>query len=127
MLAASDEGTKGRCKETYRKEKIRVKRCIIQSKKEINDIFGRKMNEDNNGNRKLLWKEVSKANGGKVANYIRIKDGNGRLGLEEVEVRRIWKEYFEELYNIDTQEQFAIHMCGFDGIQRGNYFGGYEN
>ena len=28
------------------------------------------------------------------------------------------------MYNIDPQEQVAIHMCGFDGIQRGNYFGG---
>ena len=34
----------------------------------------------------------------------------------------IWKDYFENLYNIDTQEKVAVHMCGFDGIQRGNYF-----
>ena len=32
------------------------------------------------------------------------------------------EEVFEELYNIDTQEQVAVHMCGFDGIRRGNYF-----
>ena len=32
----------------------------------------------------------------------RIKDGNGRLGRGDDEVRRIWKEYFEDLYNIDT-------------------------
>ena len=38
-------------------------------------------------------------------------------------MRKIWKEYFEDLYDIDTQEDVAIHMCGFDGIQRGNYFG----
>ena len=36
----------------------------------------------------------------------------------------IWKEYFEDLYNIDTQKQVAVHMCGFDGFRRGNYFGG---
>ena len=36
----------------------------------------------------------------------------------------IWKEYFEDLYNIDTQEQVVLHMCDFDRIQRGNYFGG---
>ena len=35
----------------------------------------------------------------------------------------ICKEYFENLYNIDTQEEVAVHMCGFDGIWRGNYFG----
>ena len=38
--------------------------------------------------------------------------------------RRIWKEYFEDMYNVDTQEQVAVHMCVFDEIWRGNYFGG---
>ena len=37
--------------------------------------------------------------------------------------QRIWKEYFEDLYNIDTQEQVEVHMCSFDGIQRGNFGG----
>ena len=41
----------------------------------------------------------------------------------EDEVRRIWKEYFKDLYNIDTQEEVALHMCGFDGIRRSDYFG----
>ena len=48
--------------------------------------------------------KASKANGGKVENSNRIKDVNGRLVLEEAEVRRIWKEYYEDLCNIDTQE-----------------------
>ena len=61
--------------------------------------------------------------GGKVESCSRIKDGNGRFAQGEDEVRKIWKEYFEDLYNIDTQEQVAVHMCGFDGIQRCNYFG----
>ena len=34
------------------------------------------------------------------------------------------EEYFENLYYIDTQEQVAVHVCGFDGVQRGSYFGG---
>ena len=37
------------------------------------------------------------------------------------EVRRILKDYFEDLYNINIQEQAADHMCGFDGVQRDNY------
>ena len=32
--------------------------------------------------------------------------------------------YLEDLLNIDTQEEVAVHMCGFDGVQRGNYFRG---
>ena len=52
------------------------------------------MNEDPNGNRKLFWKEVSNAKGGKVESCSRIKDGNGMLAQGKGEVRRIWKEYF---------------------------------
>ena len=28
---------------------------------------------------------------------------------------------FENHYIIDTQQQVAVHMCAFDGVQRGNY------
>ena len=54
----------------------------------------------------------------------RVKDGNGRVAQGEDAVKKIWKEYFEDLYNIDTQGEVAVHMCGFDGNRRGNYFGG---
>ena len=50
-----------------------------------------------------------------VESCSRIKDGNGRVAQGEVEVQRVWKEYFEDLYNID----FAVHICGFDEIWRG--------
>ena len=52
------------------------------------------------------------------------EDGNERLEQEEDEVQRIWREYFKDLYNIDTQEQVAVHICGFDRIRIGNYFEG---
>ena len=45
---------------------------------------------------------MNKPNGGIGENSNRIKDGNWRLVLDEAEVRRIWKEYYEDLYNIDT-------------------------
>ena len=48
----------------------------------------------------------------------RITDGNGRLEQGEDEVPSIWKEYFQDLYNTDTQEQVAVHVCGFDGVRR---------
>ena len=54
VLAASDEESKERCMKAYRKEKRKVKRCIIQDKKKVNEQFGRKMNENVKGNRKLF-------------------------------------------------------------------------
>ena len=44
-MATSDEEIKERCMEAYREEKRKVKRCIVQSKKKVNEQFGRKMNE----------------------------------------------------------------------------------
>ena len=82
------------------------------------------MIEDMNGYRKLFWKEMSNVKGGKVKCCSRVKDGNRRLVQGEDEVGRIWKEYFEDPHNIDTQEHVSVHMCGLDGIWRGNYFGG---
>ena len=59
------------------------------------------MNQDVNENWQLFWTEVTKANGGKVESCSSVKDENGRLAQEEDEARNIWKEYFEDLYNID--------------------------
>ena len=80
MLGVRYEEARKRCLEAYKEEKRKVKRNIYQSKKEIQEQFGRKMNQDVNG-RKLFWKDVSKANGGKGENSNKIKDVNERLVL----------------------------------------------
>ena len=85
-MGARDEVAKNRDMEIYKEEKRKVKGCIYQSKKKINEQFGRKMNKDVDGNRKLFWKLVSKVNRGKVESYSRIKNLNGRLALGEDEV-----------------------------------------
>ena len=63
-------------------------------------------------------------NGGKVESCNRIKDWYRSLAIEEIEVRGISKEYFEDLYNIYYQEQVAVLKCGFDSVWKGNCFGG---
>ena len=60
--------------EVYREEKINIKKCIYQSKNKLNEKFGREMYEDVNGNRKLFWKEVNNAEGGKVESFSRVKE-----------------------------------------------------
>ena len=87
MLGASEEETKERYMEGYREKKRKVKRSIIQRKKKVNEQFGRKLNENVNGNRKLFWNEVSNAKGGKLGSYSRIKDGNEKLSQGEDEAR----------------------------------------
>ena len=60
------------------------------------------LNQGVDGKRKLFWKEVSKGNGGEVEKCSILEGENVRLTLEEVELRYIWNEYFEDLYNIYT-------------------------
>ena len=48
--------------EVYKEENRKVKMCIYQSKKEVQEQFGRKLNQDVNINNKLSREEVSKAN-----------------------------------------------------------------
>ena len=110
--------------EAHIEEKTKAKRFIYQSKKKVNEQFERKMNDDVNSNRKLHWKEVSKAKGRKVESCSRIKGVNRRVVQGEDEMQKIWKDYYEHQYNINAQEPVGFHICGFDGIRRGNYFGG---
>ena len=100
------------CKE----EKRKVKSCTYRSKEEVNEQFVREMNQGVRGNRTLVWKEVSKVNWRKLESCNRIKAGNGRLALGEDEVRRVWKDYFENLYDTDTPEQVAVYMYSVEGI-----------
>ena len=53
----------------------------------------------------MFWKELSNGKGGKVESCSRVKDENGRLPQGEDGARKIWKEYFEDLYNIDLRKR----------------------
>ena len=41
VLEPRDEDAKERCLEVYKEEKLKVKRCIYQSKEEVQEQFGK--------------------------------------------------------------------------------------
>ena len=55
VLEARDEVAKDRCMEIYKEEKRKVKGCIYQSKNGVNEQFGKKMNQDIDGYRKIFF------------------------------------------------------------------------
>ena len=85
VMGARVEVTKDRLWRSVKKKRKRLRKCIYQGKKEVNEQFRRKMNQDEDRTRKFFWKKVSTVNGEKVEGCIRIKDVNERLalGLEE--------------------------------------------
>ena len=32
--------------------------------------------------------------------------------------RKTWKEYFEDMYNVNSKERVAVNMCGLDGANK---------
>ena len=87
--------------EVHKQEKQRLKGGNIREER-------RKMNQNVGGNRKLFRKEVGKVNAEEVEDCSKIKDRNRRLVVGEDEVQSTWKKYFEDLYNIVTEEQARL-------------------
>src|SRR5678816_1679135 len=123
VLKANDEVSKERCLEFYKEEKRNTKRCIRRRKQEVNEQFGRRMNEDIQGNRKLFWKEARKVKNENKGNLLRIMNRDGAFVTDEMDVRGVWKEHFENLHNINSNDEVIVNVCGFDGARRNRYFG----
>ena len=87
VLEAKDENVK-----IYRKfrEKKReeLRGVYISEKKELNEQFGRMMNQDVSGNRKFFNEEEDNVNNGKVQNCNRIKNITRSLMMGEDDVRK---------------------------------------
>ena len=64
---------------------------------------------DFEGNKKMLWKEVQRMKKGEQARDEMVKDVNGQILRDGVEVRRRWAEYFEQVLNgADVRETNII-------------------
>ena len=85
--------------------------------------FGRRMNGDLHGNRNLFWKEARKVKNVNKGNLLRIMKRDGAFVTDEMDVRRVWKKHFENVYNIGSNEEVIVNVCGFDGAKRNRYFG----
>ena len=61
--------------------------------------------------------------GEKLNHYSRLKDGIGRMVVGDNDVRKILKEYFEDLYNVATEVRVTLNIYGSDRVKMSNYFG----
>ena len=57
--------------------------------------MGRAIGDDFMGNKKMFWKEVKRVRKGEQGRIEMVKDVNGLILPDGVEVRRRWAEYFE--------------------------------
>ena len=47
-----------------------------------------------------------------------------KIELGEDDLWKTWNEYFEDLYNMDTEAGVTVNMGSFEGTRRGKFFGG---
>ncbi|KAF1010546.1 MAG: hypothetical protein GAK29_05048 [Acinetobacter bereziniae] len=104
MIATKDVDERKVMSEEYRRKKTDAKVIVRESKDAIRKKEGERMQADFEGNKKLFWKWVKRAKGTKESLNGVCKE-NGEMVWNEIEVRRRWKEYFEELYGKEVADE----------------------
>ncbi len=81
------EEVKARRKSEYKEWKRRVRRLIEESKRRVDEEFGRKLSQNFSENKKLFWKEVKKVRGGERSGDVRMRGENGELVRSDSELK----------------------------------------
>ncbi len=90
------EEVKARRKYEYKEWKRKVRELIEESKRRMDEEFGRKLSQNFCENKKLFWKEVKKVRGGERSGAVRIRGVDGEPVEGESELKGLWKGYFEQ-------------------------------
>ena len=84
----------------YRAQRVAVKLTVQAVKRMADRRWGERLPNDFEGNKKMFWKTVKRVRKGEQAREDMVKDVNGQILRDGVEVRRRWAEYFEQVLNV---------------------------
>ena len=87
-----------------------VKRAVQVAKRMADRRLGERLGNDFDGNHKLFWKEVKLVRKGEQARDEMVKDVNGQILRDGVEVKRRWAEYFEQVMNVADVRDSNINV-----------------
>ncbi len=87
------EEVKVRKKSEHKDWKKRVRKLIRESKRRVDEEFGRKLSQ-NFSEKKNFWKEVRKVRGGERSGDVQMRGEDGELVRGESELKGIWKRDF---------------------------------
>ncbi|KAK3889840.1 hypothetical protein Pcinc_006166 [Petrolisthes cinctipes] len=96
------EEVKERWKREYNVCKRQVKKMVSESKRRVDEEFGKKLSEKFKENKKLFWKEVKRERGEGKSGSVRIKREDGVTVSGSEEVKEVWKRHFDSLINGGT-------------------------
>ena len=77
-----------------------MKLAVRAAKRMADRRWGERLGNDFEGNNKMFWKEVKRVRKGEQAREEIIKDVNWQILRNNIEVRKRWAEYFEQVLPI---------------------------
>ena len=92
--------------------RVVVKRAVQVAKRMGDWRWGLRFRNDFEGNKKMFWKEVKRVRKGEQAREEMVKDVNGQILRDGVEVRIRWAEYFEQVLNVADVREANINVFG---------------
>ncbi|KAK4327054.1 hypothetical protein Pmani_002500 [Petrolisthes manimaculis] len=112
------EEVRERWKRDYNACKRQVKRMVSESKRRVDEEFGRKLSEKFRENKKLFWKEVKKERGEGKSGSVRMKREDGVTVSRSEEVKEVWKRHFDGLMNEGTGGEAVVTCMGMEAGSR---------
>ncbi len=106
------EEVKVRRKSDYKDWKKRARELIDETKRRVDEEFGRKLSRNFSENKQLFWTEVKKVRGGEKNGDVRMRGEDGELVGGERELKGIWKGYFEQLMNNEAEGEAVVTSMG---------------
>ncbi|XP_050706878.1 uncharacterized protein LOC126992348 isoform X2 [Eriocheir sinensis] len=98
------EQVKRERKKKYRECKMKLKQAIKESKKRVDEDFGKRLSEKYKGNRKSYWKEVKNERNAENISSSKINevmDENGKMLKDGEAVKERWRECLKNLMNFE--------------------------
>ena len=88
-----------------------MKREVEVAKRMADWQWGERLGNNFQGNKKMFWKEVKRVRKCEQARDEMVKDVNGQILRDGVEVRR-WAEYLEQVLNVADVREANINVVG---------------
>ena len=89
-----------------------MKQAVQAAKRMADRRWGERLGNNFEGNKKMFWKDVKLVRNGEQAREEMVKDVNGQILRDGVEMRRRWAEYFEQVLNIADVREENINVVG---------------
>ena len=89
-----------------------MKRAVKVAKIMADWRWGERLGNNFQGNKNMFWKKVKRVKKGEQARDVMVKDVNGQILRDGVEVRRRWAEYFEQVLNVSDAREANINVVG---------------